>query len=359
MVEIRLPANTNGTVLEASQAMPGQLLLEGDYEAALQMVAGLAESAGEGVLPSGGKGKKKPEVAGNLWFVQAAYTYYKQTGDEATWRGPLLGLAKRIAQAVVTGAFKGMTMGDGGLLSGKGTMAAVLEVNLLWYSVLSILAEELRRAGDAGGDHFERLAGRFRRSFLKAYWCDAHGCLCDPAQVTAEGHAAASVLPEAGQLLTAVVSFSAVPRTKQRQLVDAVAKAGRRDLGMVVSRESAGVKRELSGELVSPMHLAWLAEGHVRTSDTPATSLAEAISWMSGVQKVLEETGALARWYMDGVPAKVRENVAVHGPTMAEVRRVWLSLEAAAGRPLGNSKRTRITWNLVPTIASQGGAHGG
>ena len=59
------------------------------------------------------------------------------------------------------------------------------------------------------------------------------------------------------------------------------------------------------GELVSPMHLAWLAEGHVRTSDTPAMSVAEAISWMEPPQKMLTERGSLVRLYVEGVAAEV------------------------------------------------------
>ena len=352
MAEVRLPANTDGTVLEICQSIPGQLLAAGEYEAAREAVLAMVALAGTGVLPHGGKRKtKKPDAAGNLWFVQTAYVYYKLTGDQETWRSALLGLCKRITQGVIAGLFEGTAMGDGGLLSGRGSVPAIMELNVLWYSALSILAEELRAAGDTAGDHFERLGGRFRRSFLKAYWCEAHECLCDPARLQAEGHGAAGEIPEGAQLLTAVVPFSAVPRTKQRQIVDAVAKVARRELGIVVSAESAGVKRDPRGELVSPLFLAWLAEGHVRTSDTPATSLAEAITWMAGVQKVLEETGGLSRLYVGAAPAKVAGNAAPHGPTMAEVRRVLTSLEVASGRPIGNSKRTRITGSLMPTVA--------
>jgi hypothetical protein len=101
-------------------------------------------------------------------------------------------------------------------------------------------------------------------------------------------------------------------------------------------------------EVFSPLYLAWLAEGHVRTSDTPATAVAEAIDFMRHVHGMLEAHGVLAKYYTDEGAAAVTDNVAAHGPTMAEVLRVWRGLQAAMDKPIGNSKRTRITGVLTP-----------
>ncbi|MEI8197222.1 MAG: hypothetical protein WCI73_15090 [Phycisphaerae bacterium] len=42
-----------------------------------------------------------------------------------------------------------------------------------------------------------------------------------------------------------------------------------------------------------------------------------------------------------------------HGPSAAEVYRVWHGLQQIAERPIGNSKRSRITGSLMPTAATK------
>src|SRR6185369_5378730 len=82
-----------------------------------------------------------------------------------------------------------------------------LRVNALWYAALDSTAQALRdmppssAAGgppvrDPSAEHFERLAGRFRRSFAKLYWCEDHGRICPPEARTHPNHV---TLPDAEQ----------------------------------------------------------------------------------------------------------------------------------------------------------------
>jgi hypothetical protein len=139
------------------------------------------------------------------------------------------------------------------------------------------------------------------------------------------------------QLLMAVVAFSAIPRTKQRPVIDMLRRQRTGRLGVRIDSPTVAY---------SPLLLAWLAEGHVRTSDMPATAVAEATDWLRPLRQQLAETGTLAETYDEAG----RPLAPPHEPSRAEVQRVWLGLQEAAERPIGNSKRTRITENLMPTI---------
>jgi glycogen debranching enzyme len=126
-------------------------------------------------------------------------------------------------------------MNDGGLLlaSGKGADPAALARNALWYNALAILAEELRKVGDHTGDHFDRLAGRFRRSFMKSFWCEPHQSFCDATERQREDHAAAPLAAfNPDQLLLLILPMSAIPRTKQRQIVDLLRQRQLAPLGL-------------------------------------------------------------------------------------------------------------------------------
>src|SRR6185437_2265351 len=99
-------------------------------------------------------------------------------------------------------------MGGDGLLSlGEGSAQKPVGLNALWFSVMSLLAEELTRVKDPMDDHFDRLAGRFRRSFTKLFWCDAHRCLCEPRVQMGVDHLRWHADPD--QLLAVVLPFSA------------------------------------------------------------------------------------------------------------------------------------------------------
>ena len=147
-------------------------------------------------------------------------------------------------------------------------------------------------------------------------------------------------LPPANQVLNATLPFSAIPRTKQRQAIDAVRKPGQREMGMLIGGNTVAEAMKEGGE-VSPLLLLWMTEGHVRTSDTPATAVAEAMTWLLPLREHLERTGTLAETYT-AEATKGAEGKKAHGPTMAEAARVWRWLKEAADKPLGNSKRTRI-----------------
>ena len=323
------------------QSVPGHFLSQGDAAGAARILTGLVDAAGTGWIPSKlGVRSTVPDPLTHFWFAHAAYAYWKTTKDQETWAAKLLPMIKRMVQGMISGAFAGTTMNDGGMLMGVDDEP--MFVNSLWYNAMGILAEQLPLVGDRAGDHFERLGGRFRRSYLKAFWCDQHNCLCDSGIRDDPAHNAADYLPPPTQSVNATLPFSAIPRTKQRQAIDAVRKHGLREMGMIVGGATVtDAARHHHGGHVSPLFLAWLAEGHVRTSDTPATAVAEATAWIAPLKHHLDRTAVLAEHYKTDATSATDAGKP-HGPTMDETLRVWLWLTEMGQRPLGNSKRTRI-----------------
>ena len=374
------PFQTDGTVVQYCQTMPGALLAQGKFEQARAFLAVLAKCAQEGALPNhfseidlASKPAHHPAPVGSpsalasLWFIQAAYVYYSCQNEPAFWRQTLLPAMKRLGLSIVGGEFPNLRMDDGGLLESTDTIARPLIVNILWDNALSILDEELKAAGDPGCKHFEHLRGRFKRSFLKMFWLDDRNFLLPPAKLIyavppatdaaapppspvsdpAPPSASPSSEADPAQLLMTVLAFSAVPRTKQRLVVDWLKTRRLGIYGLQVDSAASGPA------CYSPLLLAWLAEGHVRTSDMPATTIAEAKTLLQNCYELLSRTGTLSEFYdAQGQPVGAAPYIP-HGPSAAEVYRVWHGLLQVAERPLGNSKRSRITGGLMPTAVNR------
>jgi hypothetical protein len=297
-----------------AQCLRGFLLVPGSVDLAQHALLDIAAHAKDGfVLDSIVKGK--PDLVATLWFARAAYQYRKSTAAPAAWNDKLLPLLKKTVQSVVGGAASGLRMDDGGLLAPAAGGICPIGINALWYFMLSMLAEELHAVKDHAGDHFERLAGRFRRSFSKAFWCSAHGFLCDPELQKNTDHATADVMADPTQLLIATMAFSPIPRTKQRQIVLAIREKNLAPRGVLMPKTSAegGLKGgNAAPQTASALHLAWLIEALIATSDTPEKSAAEA-------QSLLPPAGPQARFYVGDKAAGIEENKMPHAPSTAEM----------------------------------------
>jgi hypothetical protein len=260
----------------------------GDLEGLRHVLAAAHADAGDkALLPGEDQGS---DLEASLWFLQAAHAFSQRGGDPAFVRETLLPRAKKIVQTVIAGAHSSIRMDDGGMLVAED--ADALRLNGLWYAALETLGEGLRAVGDRAGDHFERLAGRFRRSFAKAYWCETHGSVCTPGGANRdESHKAAATLPAADQVLLSVLPASPIPKTKQRQALLRVKSA----LGAV------GVKVERDGMVLeSVVHRLWLARALAATAENAAAGRAEAADVLRGLR---ERAGARpAAYYRDDAP---------------------------------------------------------
>jgi len=304
---------------DAAAAIPGALLSKKDLPGTAAALEFLAVRAGPtGVLPKSDT-DLAPDPMANLWFIRAVHLFAQAGGDKAVVAG-LLPLSKRILQEFIGGGLGGVKMDDGGLLlaTTEELAAQGLRLNALWYSALESTAADLKAAGDKAGDHFERLAGRFRRAFAKSYWCDGHNCVCPPYRRSPESH---GELTDADQLLLTVLPASPIPRTKQRQLLQLVrsksqAGVGKGEIGLLIDHP-------VHGRVESVLHRAWLAMGLLNAADNPAAVMAEAAAVIAPVERAMSEAhGGLAAFYKDGRPVGGAADALTKAEVMGAVRQV-------------------------------------
>ena len=278
-------------------SVPGAFIHSGDVSGAGEALRGMAELAGEGLIPNLpvedlAKGASGPDLEGNLWFIRAVHLYQLSPGDAALYQEALLPLVKRIIQAIISGAaggFAGARMDDGGMLIVEGAWERTTRLNALWYNAIESISQTLRAGRDPSGDHFERLAGRFRRSFAKAFWCESDGIICTPELRKVEGHRA--TLPDVEQLLFVILPTSPIPKTKQRSVLQALRE---RTVGNWGLRLQDGTE--------SVLHRAWLADAWASQGEYRGQSLSEGRALIEPVKTLLGGQRKLAVAYRDGQP---------------------------------------------------------
>jgi hypothetical protein len=291
-------------------SIPSMYLVYQDLAGAAALLNDVADAAANvtGGVPRSADDLQPDPIAG-LWFIRAAQLFAKAGGNPALVADKLRPLSKKVLQDLISSAGVGdVRMDDGGLLVGPPGSSA-LRLNALWYSALESSAADLKTVRDHAGDHFERLAGRFRRSFVKAYWCDTHGCICppemrppaDPTGLTppADDHGA---LPDADQLLLTLLPASPIPHTKQRQLLGVVKNAALGAIGVKVNHPQHGI-------VESPLYRAWMALGIVASADQPAPAQAEAAAIAAPLLplRAVAHSGGIAAFYRDGQPVPGEE----------------------------------------------------
>ncbi len=234
----------------------------------------------------------------------------------------LLPLCKQLLHQFISGdGVGGVRMDDGGLLvpaqDQRPTPMTGLRLNALWYSGIESIGGDLKTHANPVADHFERLAGRFRRSFSKAFWCDAHGRICssdgrsgtpgENGSQNDEGPASEhGEFADPDQLLLTFLPGSPIPRTKQKQMLQQFKAKSMGRMGLKMMHPIHGV-------VESPMYLAWLAMGLRASADNEQIGMAEAGTVMEPLLR-MREAG-----YLNGMPAYFRDGNPVEGEALSAV----------------------------------------
>jgi len=314
------------TLVTKCAAIPGMMYTERSLTGARRELAETAAVAVEGGViaerraKTTGHGVRESDALANLWFVRAAFEFAtaaeKNVMREPESRehlefatGVLLPLCKRIIQEFISeNGIGGVRMDDGGMLmikAGKEEQPrpAALRLNALWYSALETTSQALHGANSLGhtmdkngardrtGEHFQRLAGRFRRAFTKACWCAEHNRICPPESRVKDHHGA---LPDAEQLLMTVLPVSPLPRTKQREAIAQIAATALGQVGVLMHHPEYGL-------VESTLHRAWLAQGAVSAAENNADR-DKAAEIMRGLANLAAPAGGagIHAYYLDG-----------------------------------------------------------
>ena len=222
-------------------ALPGLTLTSGRFDVARKILLTFAQYCDKGMIPNvfpdAGETPAYNTVDASLWFVVAAWKYWKASGDDAGARELLPALAEVIK------CYKEGTRydirADGDSLITAGTAGTQLtwmdvkvdgyvptprhgkpvEINALWLNALLMLAEmEEKLLQDIhAAVILRKLADQVAGSFVKAFWNRDGGYLYDVIQGEVRD---ASVRPN--QIFAVSLPYTALDKAQQKSVLNVV-----------------------------------------------------------------------------------------------------------------------------------------
>lgn len=219
-------------------ALPGCTLAIGAYEDCKSILRTFMAYCRRGLMPNlFPEGDQEPlynTVDASLLFVESAYQYYKETGDEAFLR-EAYPVMEDICFWYQRGTDFHIHMDEDGLImAGEGLEQVTwmdvrigeelptprhgkpVEVNALWYNALRILEELSPLVGKAGVP-YGGLAQRVKESFLEAFWMEEKGWLRDVVNGTYEEEQF-----RCSQVFALSLSYSMLTKAQGRRILAAV-----------------------------------------------------------------------------------------------------------------------------------------
>lgn len=239
-------------------SLPGITLVTGSQAAARGVLVTFADHIRDGLTPNRFPDESDhPDyntVDASLWFVQAAYQYWRYTGDGALLRDYLCAPLCQILEKYRTGTHFGIHMdADGLICAGEPGVQLTwmdakiggevvtprygkpVEISALWFNALKVMELVARAAADnARADSFAATATLCAENFVKKFWNSARNCLFDV--ISPDGTPDDSVRPN--QIIAASLPFCMLPADKAAAVVNVVQR-----------------------DLVTPMGLRTLAPG--------------------------------------------------------------------------------------------------
>jgi len=241
-------------------ALPGLLLCTGRHDEARDTLAAFAAALRGGLVPNRFDDDDPTHahyntVDASMWFVNSALEYLEHTGDDASWDGWLaqacVAVVEGYRQGTYADAHDGKTKvpiamdADGLIAAGNANSQLTwmdaaapdeqgnthvftprpgkcVEINALWYSALTRLAEKLPAKLDAERKRYAALAPRVSASFTEVFWSDTLGHLVDHAAPAGDGGWRADRSLRPNMMIACALEHSPVKPEHAAASVDAV-----------------------------------------------------------------------------------------------------------------------------------------
>ena len=226
---------------DAMIALPGLTLATERFDVAHKALSLFAQYCDQGlipnVFPNDGKPPAYNTVDAALWFVVAAWRYWKSSGDADGTRQLIPVIADIVrfymdgtrfdiradTDSLITAGSAGTQLtwmdvnADGYIPTPR--HGKPVEVNALWFNAVLMLAEIQEKVGKdtLAAEVLRKLADRISASFVKAFWNADGGCLFDVIQ---GGNPDASIRPN--QIFAVGLPYSPLDKTQQRAVLDVV-----------------------------------------------------------------------------------------------------------------------------------------
>lgn len=237
---------------DAMIALPGLTLATGRTEEGRQVLLRFAEHRRDGLLPNlftDDGAVAYNTIDASLWFLWAAYEYWRRTNDAEFACRTILPAGADIIEAYRRGTRFGIHMDDDGLVAGgeRGLQLTWMdakvgdwvvtpregkpvEVNALWYNGLKAMAEMGRavaagHSGAGGKDHWQALAERWEdlatkagESFRRVFWYEEGGYLHDV--ISPDGKPSPQIRPN--QILAVSLPFALLGEDEAKKVIHTV-----------------------------------------------------------------------------------------------------------------------------------------
>ncbi len=187
---------------DAFISLPGLLLSTGRFTEAASVLTSFASSVSQGMIPNRfddyTNAAHYNSIDASLWFVSAAFEYYKKSGNAKVFTQQLLPMIRWIVDSYHSGTRFNIHADEDGLIFGgdKDTQLTwmdakhngiaftprwgkAVEINALWYNAICLLAQFYQEKDWNSAHHFERLAEKVQKSFCEKFWNESTGCLYD------------------------------------------------------------------------------------------------------------------------------------------------------------------------------------
>ena len=238
-------------------SLPGLLLSTGRFDDARDTLHAYALAIRDGLIPNRFDDYDDSAAAAHyntldasLWFMHAAMAYLDATADRTSWDQWLAPAVLKIIDAHIKGTSTATPdssaeirlAGDGLITAGAETtqltwmdaacdgvvftprQGKAVEINALWYHALTGMSKRIATTHPRQADHYQRLAGRTKRAFVKVFWDEELGYLRDHVWIDDQGDERADRSLRPNQIFAASLPDSPVPRTKLKLVLASVRK---------------------------------------------------------------------------------------------------------------------------------------
>ena len=242
---------------DAFISLPGLLLCTGRHKKAADVLTAFADGVSEGMIPNRyddyNSSAHYNSIDASLWFVNAAFEYFHETGDFETFDKRLIQAIRYILEMYQKSTRFGIHADTDGLITGGdentqltwmdakcgGTVftprhGKAVEINALWYSALCSIAEYYRDSDDKqhanwmDAEYYGSQAQLVSESFVKLFWNEDTGYLNDC--VLPDGTVDTSLRPN--QIYAVALPYSPLSDSQQKSVVDTVEKHLLTDYGL-------------------------------------------------------------------------------------------------------------------------------
>ena len=225
---------------DAFISLEGLLLCCGRYEDASSVLLNFAYNADEGMIANyfgdDETGAHFNSIDTSLWFVNAAFKYYKASGDLRGFSSKLMPVIRWIIDSYQQGTKFGIKADTDGLITGGSAdtqltwmdakcdniaftprYGKAVEVNALWYNAICNCAEFYRNRDAVMAEKFSKMADRIAHSFSSCFWYEKgqylYDCVTDDYKDT-------SIRPN--QIFAVSLTYSPLDSSMQKAVVNCV-----------------------------------------------------------------------------------------------------------------------------------------